>query len=185
MLAEIERFVNWTRRRSPAARTWKDYGYDLHFFMEIVGDRSLKDITFKDIDHFVGVQSEKGFKPATINRRLASVVSLYAFLVVEDEIGMSSYCTQASCARQQRLPRPPEEDLKRFFAVITETRSRRSCLLRVDCASVGRWLQPQTCSWTKNIHASLQEAKARENEVCISRSKQKLLCGNIWQNADQ
>ena len=39
MLAEIERFVNWIRRRSPGARTWKDYGYDLRFFAQVVGDR--------------------------------------------------------------------------------------------------------------------------------------------------
>ena len=62
MLSEIERFVNWTRRRSPEARTWKDYGYDLRFFVDVVGDHSPKEITFKDIDHFVGVQSEKGFQ---------------------------------------------------------------------------------------------------------------------------
>jgi hypothetical protein len=29
MLSEIEQFVNWARRRSPNARTWKDYSYDL------------------------------------------------------------------------------------------------------------------------------------------------------------
>ena len=62
MLAEIERFVNWTSRPSPEAGTWKDYGYDLRFFMDVVGDRSLKDITFKDIDQFIAVQSEKGLQ---------------------------------------------------------------------------------------------------------------------------
>ena len=39
MLAEIERFVNWVRRRNPEARTWRDYGYDLRQFAAIVGDR--------------------------------------------------------------------------------------------------------------------------------------------------
>jgi|JRYF01.1.fsa_nt_gb integrase len=47
MLSEIEQFVNWVRRRSPAARTWKDYGYDLRFFMQVVGDVPLKEITFR------------------------------------------------------------------------------------------------------------------------------------------
>src|SRR3989304_4680245 len=32
MLAEIERFVHWVRRRSPQARTWRDYQYDLRLF---------------------------------------------------------------------------------------------------------------------------------------------------------
>ena len=37
MLAEIDQFVNWVRRRNPEARTWRDYGYDLHQFVEVVG----------------------------------------------------------------------------------------------------------------------------------------------------
>jgi hypothetical protein len=37
MLSEIERFVNWRRRRSPGARTWRDYGYDLRLFVAVGG----------------------------------------------------------------------------------------------------------------------------------------------------
>jgi len=135
MLSEIERFVNWTRRRSPEARTWKDYGYDLRFFMEVVGDRPPKEITFKDIDHFVGVQSEKGFKPATINRRLASVISLYGFLAVEeDELVCPVIVRRHHVREHQRLPRPvSEEDLKRFFAVIEDKRDRAMFLLMLRC----------------------------------------------------
>jgi hypothetical protein len=33
MLSEIEQFVNWVRRRSPQARTWKDYSSDLQQFI--------------------------------------------------------------------------------------------------------------------------------------------------------
>ena len=39
MLSEIERFVNRNRKRSPEARAWKDYDYNLRFFVEAVGDR--------------------------------------------------------------------------------------------------------------------------------------------------
>jgi hypothetical protein len=39
MLSEIEHFVNWTRRRSPEVRMWRDYGYDLRLLVEVVGDR--------------------------------------------------------------------------------------------------------------------------------------------------
>jgi len=135
MLSEIERFVNWTRRRSPEARTWKDYGYDLRFFIEVVGDRSPKEITFKDIDQFVGVQSEKGFKPATINRRLAAVISLYSFLTAEDEeLACPVIIRRHHVREHQRLPRPvPEEDLKRFFAVIEDKRDRAMFLLMLRC----------------------------------------------------
>ncbi len=135
MLSEIEQFVNWTRRRSPAARTWKDYGYDLRFFMEVVGDRPPKEITFRDIDQFIAVQSEKGFKPSTINRRLASVISLYGFLAVEDDELVCPVIVRRHHVREhQRLPRPvDEESLKRFFAAITDKRDRAMFLLMLRC----------------------------------------------------
>jgi site-specific recombinase XerD len=135
MLSEIERFVNWTRRRSPEARTWKDYGYDLRFFVEAVGDRPLSEITFRDIDQFIAVQSEKGFKPSTINRRLASIISLYGFLAAEDEELVCPVIFRRHHLREsQRLPRPvQEQDLKQFFAVITDTRDRAMFLLMLRC----------------------------------------------------
>jgi site-specific recombinase XerD len=135
MLAEMERFVNWTRRRSPEARTWKDYGYDLRFFMRVVGDRPPREITFKDIDRFIAVQSEKGFKPSTINRRLASVISLYGFLCAEDdELVCPVNIRRHHVREQQRLPRPvQEQDLKRFFSVIEDKRDRAMFLLMLRC----------------------------------------------------
>jgi site-specific recombinase XerD len=135
MLSEIERFVNWVRRRSPEARTWKDYGYDLRFFVEVVGDRPLKEITFRDVDRFIAVQSEKGFKPSTINRRLAAVIALYGFLAVEDEELVCPVIVRRHHVReQQRLPRPVEEEsLKRFFSVITDKRDRAMFLLMLRC----------------------------------------------------
>lgn len=135
MLSEVERFVNWTRRRSPEARTWKDYGYDLRFFIEVVGDCPLKEITFRDIDRFVTVQSEKGFKPSTINRRLASVIALYGFLAVEDDELVCPVIFRRHHVREnQRLPRPvDEESLKRFFYVITDKRDRAMFLLMLRC----------------------------------------------------
>src|SRR5574338_1530031 len=135
MLAEIERFVNWTRRRSPAAHTWRDYRCDLQMFCEVVGDRPLSEITFKDIDRFIAAQSEKGFKPSTLNRRLASVVSLYGFLAAEDEdLACPVIVRRHHIREHQRLPRPvPEEDLRRFFAVITDKRDLAMFVLMLRC----------------------------------------------------
>jgi site-specific recombinase XerD len=135
MLAEIERFVNWVRRRSPGARTWRDYGYDLRFFAQVVGDREPNSISFHDIDLFVAVQSERGFKASTINRRLAAVVALYAFLSVEDDtLACPVHARRHTLREQQRLPRPvPEHELKAFFAVIRDSRNRAMFLLMLRC----------------------------------------------------
>jgi len=135
MLAEIERFVNWTRRRNPEAHTWRDYRCDLKFFVEVIGDRPPGEISFRDIDRFIAQQSEKGFKPSTINRRLASVISLYAFLAPEDETLVCPVLPKRHHLREpQRLPRPvQEDDLRQFFSVITNVRDRAMFLLMLRC----------------------------------------------------
>jgi site-specific recombinase XerD len=135
MLAEVERFVNWVRRRSPDAHTWRDYRCDLNFFIASVGDRPPREITFQDIDRFVNRQSEQGFKPATINRRLAAIASLYAFLMPEDDkLVCPVYPRRHQLREPKRLPRPvPEADLRAFFAAIDNTRDLAMFTLMLRC----------------------------------------------------
>lgn len=135
MLSEINEFVNWLRRRNPAARTWRDYGYDLRQLADVVGDRPPGEITFRDIDRFVSVQAERGYQAATVNRRLAAILALYAFLSDEDTGLVCPVIPRRHFLREpERLPRPvPEEALKRFFAVITDARDRAMFLLMLRC----------------------------------------------------
>ncbi|MCX6083241.1 MAG: tyrosine-type recombinase/integrase [Chloroflexi bacterium] len=135
MLADIERFVNWVRRRSPEARTWQDYKYDLNLFARTMGERPLSEITFRDIDRFVSVQAERGFKPTTINRRLAAVISLYTFLSDEDTDLVCPVISHRHAIREpQRLPRPvQEDDQRKFFAVIENARDRAMFILMLRC----------------------------------------------------
>ena len=135
MLSEIEAFVNWVRRRNAAARTWRDYSYDLHQFLAVVGDRSPGEINFRDIDQFVNSQISQGFKPATINRRLAAIVAFYNYLVDEAPTLVCPVLPHRHCLREpQRLPRPVQEDvLERFFAVIEDRRDRAMFLLMLRC----------------------------------------------------
>jgi site-specific recombinase XerD len=135
MLAEIERFVNWVRRRSPQAHTWRDYQCDLRFFIEAVGDRPPNEVNFRDIDRFIAEQSAKGFKPSTINRRLACIIALYAFLAPEDDTLVCPVHFRRHHLREpQRLPRPVQEgDLKQFFALIENVRDRAMFMLMLRC----------------------------------------------------
>jgi site-specific recombinase XerD len=135
MLAEIERFVNWVRRRNPEAHTWRDYRCDLAFFLASVGERPLREVTFREVDKFISEQAEQGFKPATINRRLAAIVSLYAFLMPEDEQLVCPVFPRRHHLREpQRLPRPVQEsDLREFFAVIENIRDRAMFTLMLRC----------------------------------------------------
>jgi len=135
MLTEIARFVNWLHRRNPEARTWRDYSYDLKQFADLVGDQPLDAITFHDVDRFVIAQAACGFKPATINRRLAAITSLYTFLADEDPTLVCPVLPHRHSLKEpQRLPRPvAEEDLRQFFAVIDDARDRAMFTLMVRC----------------------------------------------------
>ncbi len=146
MLAEINRFVNWVRRRSPTAHTWQDYRCDLNFFLESVGDRPPAEITFRDVDKFISQQSEKGFKPTTLNRRLASIAtvnrrlaalrSFYHFLTIEsDNAPRNPVIPKHHFIRLgQQLPRDIQDpDLEKLFTVISGPRDRAMFLLMLRC----------------------------------------------------
>ena len=135
MLSEIDQFVNWIRRRNPDARTWRDYRYDLQQFAELVGDQPPRAITFRDVDRFIHLQASKGFKPTTINRRLAAIISLYAFLSDDDPALVCPVLPHRHHLREpQRLPRPVQEDhLRAFFAVIEDARDRSMFVLMLRC----------------------------------------------------
>ncbi len=122
MIDEITRFVNWLRRRNPQARTWRDYGYDLNQFVAIIGDKPPAAITIHDVDNFIMAQAARGLQPATINRHLAAVISLYTFLSDEEPDLVCPVLPHRHALREpQRLPRPvAEADLQRFFAAIQD-----------------------------------------------------------------
>lgn len=123
MLAEIDQFVNWVRRRNPDARTWKDYSYDLRQFAALVGDVPPGQITFREVDRFVDLQKTRGFLPTTINRRLASLVSFFTYLSDEEPDLVCPVLPRRHYLRErERLPRPVQEDsLQAFFAAIVNT----------------------------------------------------------------
>lgn len=135
MLAEIDDFVNWVRRRNPQARTWRDYLYDLRQFAAAVEDRPPETVTFRDVDRFVTSQAAQGYKPCTINRRLATITSFYVYLSDENPTLVCPVLPRRHGLReQQRLPRPVQEaELTKFFAVIDDARDRAMFVLMLRC----------------------------------------------------
>lgn len=135
MLDEITRFVKWIRCRNPQAHTWQDYRSDLKQFVEVVGNRPPEDITFKDIDTFITTQAAAGLKAATINRRLAAILSFYTFLSDEQPDLVCPVLPHRHSLRQRRrLPRPVrQEDLAQFFATIDNVRDQAMFLLMLRC----------------------------------------------------
>jgi site-specific recombinase XerD len=181
MLSQIEEFVNWTRRRNPAARTWRDYGYDLHSFAAVVGDRSPDEITFRDVDRFVSLLAERGLQPGTVNRRLAAILSLYAFLSDEDSELVCPVIPRRHFLRApQRLPRPVQEDiLQRFFAAITDARDRAMFILMLRCGlrigEVASLLLPDLYLDEDAPRILVRGKGSRERSVYLSRQAESAL----------
>ncbi|MCA9936633.1 MAG: tyrosine-type recombinase/integrase [Ardenticatenaceae bacterium] len=135
MIDEINRFVNCIRRRSPNAHTYQDYRCDLQQFLAVVGDHPPDEIGFQDVDRFIADQSQRGLKPATINRRLTAVISLYTFLAAENPDLVCPVLPYRHMLRTyRRLPRPvPDEKLRRFLAVVKDSRDKAIFLLMLRC----------------------------------------------------
>ena len=135
MLTEINCFINWQRRRNTTARTWRDYSYDLKQFVAVVGDQPPGSVTFQDVDQFITLQASRGYKPSTINRRLAAISSMYAFLSDEDPTLMCPVLPHRHSLREpQRLPRPVlQSDLEKFFAEVSNVRDRAIFILMLRC----------------------------------------------------
>lgn len=135
MLSEINEFVNWVRRRNSEARTWRDYTYDLRQFFDVVGERPPREITIRDIDGFVSSQVGRGFKPSTVNRRLAALLAFFSYLADEDPALVCPVLPHRHYLREpQRLPRPVQEaDLRDFFAVIEDPRDLAMFTLMLRC----------------------------------------------------
>jgi len=135
MKTEIERFINWVRMRSPQARTWRDYRCDLGLFMNVMENRNVEEIRPRDLDEFVNHMVGKGYKPSTVNRRLAAVASFYVFLIREGTQMASPVLPKRHYLREpQRLPRPINEDeLRKYFGAIHDVRDRAMFTLMLRC----------------------------------------------------
>jgi site-specific recombinase XerD len=80
----LRRFALYLKRHFGQSSTAKHYLSDLTIFVDIIGKKALKDVTPVDIDAFIDHQLAAGLKPATINRRLSSLHTLFEFLASEN-----------------------------------------------------------------------------------------------------
>lgn len=135
MQTEIEQFIYWTRTRSPLARTWRDYQSDLHLFTQVIKGAGVREILPQHLDGFVKYQLDEGYKPSTVNRRLAAVVSLYRYLIREGKAHNCPVLPKRHYLREpERLPRPVNEvDLRKYFSSIHDVRDRAMFTLMLRC----------------------------------------------------
>jgi site-specific recombinase XerD len=101
----------------------------------LVGDIPPEKATYTDVDRFINQQLERGYKPATINRRLTAIQSLYTYLCDEQPGLVCPVLPHRHYLREpQRLPRPvQEENLRLFFGIIQDARDKAMFTLMLRC----------------------------------------------------
>jgi site-specific recombinase XerD len=128
MQIEIARFESYVQQRYPERSTRKHYASDLTIFQAFTGDVSPRTITSRKISDFVAEQSAQGLKAATINRRLSTLSSFFAFLICESEDDDWRNPVQwkhHSIRPGHHLPRDvSDQAVERLFAVIDDPRDR-------------------------------------------------------------
>lgn len=128
MKTEIDKFKQYISHRYPGSSTTKHYMSDLSIFQNFVGDVPPQEINIKIVDRFVQSQSEKGLKPATINRRLSTLSSFFEYLITESEDGQWQnpvHWRRHSVRPGQHLPRDiDDQTVETLLAVIEDNRDR-------------------------------------------------------------
>lgn len=128
MLKEKEQFAQYLTRRFGDRSTPKHYGSDLDIFIRFIGDKEPAAVTAQDVDAYVTHQLESGLKPATINRRLASLGSFFDYLasLEPDKVYPNPVIWRRHAVKQgEMLPRDASDaDLAALFAVIENSRDR-------------------------------------------------------------
>lgn len=123
----LRRFEQYLRRRFPDRRTPKDYLSDMRQFMALCS-KPWREVTMHDIDAFVDHQRQRGLKPTTVNRRVASLKTFFDFLA--EECGDLSWPNPVRFKRHagkrpRQLPRDlSDESIERLWNVITSPRDR-------------------------------------------------------------
>ncbi|MCB8989818.1 MAG: tyrosine-type recombinase/integrase [Ardenticatenaceae bacterium] len=135
MLAEIARFQQWLRRRSPHASTHIHYANDVELFFNWC-DKAVAEVSATDIDAFIEQCQVQGHATATVNRRLAALRTFYRFLdLTMADAPRNPVLPQRHYIRQgRRLPRDVEDEvLEALFAVIQSPRDKAMFSLMLRC----------------------------------------------------
>lgn len=135
MLAEIDQFQQWLRRRSPHASTHIHYTNDLDLFFRWCG-KPCSEVAPADIDSFIEHSRTRNHAITTVNRRLVAIRTFFRFLsLMTENAPRNPVIPQRHYIRQgRRLPRDVEDgDIEALFAVIKSPRDRAMFLLMLRC----------------------------------------------------
>ena len=128
MLKARKQFAQYLYRCYGDRSTPKHYLNDLDLFIRQIGDKTPEQVTVQDIDKFIDSQMKQYLKPTTINRRIASLHTFFAYLASQepDKAWSNPVRRRRHRLKQgQTLPRDASEaEVNALFAVIDDARDR-------------------------------------------------------------
>jgi integrase/recombinase XerC len=99
--------------RRMSAHTLDNYGRDLHAFaawMEAAGIGAVERLTNEDLRAFIAGEHRRGLSPASLQRRLSALRSLFKFLVARGELKASPAQGLRAPKSARRLPQVLDPD---------------------------------------------------------------------------
>jgi integrase/recombinase XerD len=163
-----ELFLSYIADKSP--NTIKNYSVDLNQFIKIVGDKEVDHVSKSDIAKFRMVLQSQKKKSSTIARKLATLNSLYQYLIDLELVKVSPITKSHRPKISQRIPSSlSNEEIKTLLknidnlqdkaivVLLLTTGLRSSELLNIKKSNILIERQNQTFSVDKVIEEGLKE----------------------------
>jgi len=129
----IDQFCQHLRVRNYSPHTIESYALDLRLFLDQV-NKSVKKISWREVDQFIQQQHGQGLAATTINRRLHAINHFFDFLMEHQRLTINPIKPSHYLRVGRPLPKKLTQDqVKRLFAQINNPMDHTLFLLMLRC----------------------------------------------------
>ena len=165
---EIQLFCAYLRTRNYSPHTVENYGRDVRqFFAPLT--KTLRAVSWRDVEHFIQQQHQAQLAATTINRRLHALKHFFEYLVMERQALTINPVKPSHFLRQGRpLPKKLSQDqVRTLFAQITTPMDHALYLLMLRCGlrvSEVAHLRRSDLDWEQRA-LRIEQGKGRKDRV--------------------
>ena len=167
----VQHFRAYLQRRNYATHTLDSYTLDLQLFFTHI-NKSLHDISCREIEQFIDQQHQQGLASTTINRRLYALKHLFDFLIEHQTFEVNPVKPSHILRRGRTLPKAlSQEHIEQLFAHIHVAMDRTLFLLMLRCGlrvSEVVQLKVSDIDWTQQALRVEQGKGRKDRRVYLS-----------------